>query len=252
MIVIGAGRVGGSLRDLDPAGVELLDRQRERSALAAPAGRPILVATRNDALSEVIATIPRHRFADLVFVQNGMLRPWVAQQGLGEVTRGILFFAVQARGDAPIPGGASPFCGPQASTVVQWMQAHGLPAKVVGPADFARVELEKLVWNCVFGVMGQALELSVGALLDAEPRAYRDLSYELIEIGARALQVDMDAQSCCTSMERYARSIPNYRASVKEWAWRNGWFVTLQRQAQCFLNSEHARWLERAGQLPAS
>ena len=51
-----------------------------------------------------------------------MLRPWIAEQSLPQVTRGLLFFAVAARGDDLVPGGLSPFTGPRASAVVQWLQ----------------------------------------------------------------------------------------------------------------------------------
>lgn len=250
MIVIGQGRVGAALFALDPGGVKPVDRVRGWEALAHPAGEAVVVATRNDALAQVVQKVPAHRHEDLVFVQNGMLRPWLAEQGLATATRGILFFAVQAKGDAPEPGGASPFCGPKAAAVVDWMLAHGLPAKEVSPTRFAQIELEKLAWNCVFGVMGQATGLGVGAVVREQGGAFEALSAELLTIGARALQVKVDIPAITSSMANYAQSIPAYRASVKEWPWRNGWFVELARADGTFAQSEHAAWLDRAGAMP--
>lgn len=247
MIVIGQGRVGAALHALDPQGVTAIDRAQGWEALQGKAGEPVLVATRNDALAGVVQKVPEHRREDLVFVQNGMLRPWITEQGLGAVTRGILFFAVQRKGDTPQPGGESPFWGPRAALVVEWMQAHGLPAKAVSAEQFAQIELEKLAWNCVFGVMGQASGLGVGAVVEQRGDAFAALSAELLALGAKSLEIDLDPAAITHSMADYARSIPSYQASVKEWAWRNGWFVDLARQDGSFEGSEHAKWLQAAG-----
>lgn len=43
---------------------------------------PIWVCTTNNALDAVVASVPRHRHADLILVQNGMLQPWLRSQQL--------------------------------------------------------------------------------------------------------------------------------------------------------------------------
>ena len=54
----------------------------------APEGSgPIIVATRNDALAGIAEATPADRRADLVFIQNGMLQPWLDSQGLGDNTQ---------------------------------------------------------------------------------------------------------------------------------------------------------------------
>src|SRR5690606_13983845 len=99
--------------------------------LDAPAGAPILLAVRNDDLDAVLARVPAHRHVDLVFVQNGMLRPWLAARGLSAATRGLLFMAVPRRGAAIEPGGESPFHGPHAQALLDAFRAAALPARVV-------------------------------------------------------------------------------------------------------------------------
>lgn len=51
------------------------------------AGTPILVATRNDALAGIVDATPADRRRDLVFMQNGMLQPWLESRGLAEATQ---------------------------------------------------------------------------------------------------------------------------------------------------------------------
>jgi hypothetical protein len=154
IIIIGAGRVGGALAARARANgtpCTLVDRARGWETLQDPAGDPIVLAVRNDDLDAVVGRVPQHRRADLVLVQNGMLRDWLAAHGLQAATRGLLFFAVPRRG-APIElGPANPFWGPHAARMARWFELLGLPAKVLDASDFATAELEKLLWNSCFG-----------------------------------------------------------------------------------------------------
>ena len=54
--------------------------------VSGPAG-PIVVCTRNDDLQAIVDATPADRREDLVFIQNGMLQPWLDAQGLGENTQ---------------------------------------------------------------------------------------------------------------------------------------------------------------------
>lgn len=42
--------------------------------------------------------------ADLVFLQNGMLQPWLDSKGLSDSTQVLVYFAVAKQGDAPTDG----------------------------------------------------------------------------------------------------------------------------------------------------
>jgi hypothetical protein len=226
--VIGAGRVGGSLaKAAERAGLacRLVRRNDGWDALDADAGHPIVVATRNDDLDSVLARVPQRRLVDLVFTQNGMLRPWLAANGLSDNTRGLLFFAVPARGDDLTPGGTSPFCGLHAEAVVAMFDVLGIPSVAVTDKVFATVELEKLVWNSAFGLLCEAYDCAVGATL-AHPSC-DGLLRELIDMGARDLGLDVDVQAMVGRLRAYSASIASYRGAVKEWPWRNGYFVAL-------------------------
>ena len=48
---------------------------------------PILVCTRNDDLGAIVEATPPERRKDLVFLQNGMLQPWLDAKGLGTNTQ---------------------------------------------------------------------------------------------------------------------------------------------------------------------
>ena len=227
VIVIGQGRVGAALAALDPTATAV-DRSEGWEALNRAAGEPVLVCTRNDDLPGVVARVPPHRHEDLVFVQNGMLRGWLEEARLSSVTRGLLFFAVPSRG-APIDvGGESPFCGPHAARVVAWLRAQGVAAVELDATAFAKLELEKLLWNCVFGLLCEVEAASVGAVLDRARNEFEALSAELLEVGRRGMSLDFTDAERTDLIDRlaaYSRSIAEYRGAVKEWNWRNGWFV---------------------------
>jgi ketopantoate reductase len=229
VIVIGAGRIGTALAARDPGRFVLVDRKQGWEQIEAQASGPIMLAVRNDDLSAVIDRVPADRRGDLVFVQNGMLRSWLADRGLGSATRGLLFMAVPTVGAAIEPGGESPFHGPWAEAMVEAFTAASLPAKVVDAQAFAGIELEKLIWNCAFGLFCQALDCDVGTVVEQHRPRLRLLVAELLAVGSPAFGVTLELDPLVERLCEYSRSIPRYRGAVKEWPWRNGWFVSTAR-----------------------
>lgn len=247
--IIGAGRVGGALASRSAehgAPCPLITRERGWEALDVEAGAPILVAVRNDDLAAVFERTPEHRRQDLVLVQNGMLRPWIAERGLDEATRGLLFFAVPKRGAPVDPGGFSPFTGPHAAAVVAWLSALDLPAEVVTSSRFAELELEKLIWNCAFGLLCQVHDAPVGEVVSLHGDELRSLVAEMTRVGAVAMGADLELDPLVERLCAYSRSIADYQGAVKEWRWRNGWFVDAAGEHR-IATPVHTELLRRAG-----
>jgi ketopantoate reductase len=254
MIVIGGGRIGSALHRLAPAAIPLITRTEGWELLAGELGEPgepIMVAVRNDDLDAVLERVPERRRGDLVFVQNGMLRPWLAERGLTATTRGLLFMAVAKRGDPIQPGGVSPFCGPRAAGVVDTLTGLGVPAEVVEPDRFVAIELEKLIWNCAFGLCCEAFDATVGEVVEQRAAELRELVAELALVGERVFGVELELDSLLERLCAYSRSIPDYRGAVKEWRWRNGAFVVAAQQ-QGLVTPTHARLLRATGHLGAA
>nr|WP_255216535.1 ketopantoate reductase C-terminal domain-containing protein [Pseudenhygromyxa sp. WMMC2535] len=250
-MVIGAGRIGTALAKRDPSRFSLIDRSSGWEQLAGEAGDPVLLAVRNDDLPAVLERVPAARREDLVFVQNGMLRPWLAEQGLSGCTRGLLFMAVPSRGAAIEPGGESPFCGPRAQAVVEAFTACGLPAEVVDEEVFAGVELEKLLWNCVFGLCCEAFACDVGRVVREHADVLAAVVAELQAVGEAELGVELEPGPLLQRLRDYSLSISSYRGAVKEWAWRNGWFVDVAAR-RGLATPVHDRLLARVGRGPGS
>lgn len=225
LTIVGAGRVGGALAARSPTPVDLVTRHAGDDALQGPAGRPIVVATGADDLEAVLARIPARRRPDLVFVQNGMLDPWLAERGLAGNGRALLYIAVPRRGAAIEPGGTSVFTGPHADALAAWFAAMALPAVVVSRADFSAAMLEKLIWNAAFGLLCERFACPVGQVLDDHPDVFTALVRELAAVGRAALAVDLEPAPLGARLAAYSRAIPTYRGAVKDWPWRNGWFV---------------------------
>jgi ketopantoate reductase len=229
--ILGAGRVGLALAAAarPVADVLLVDRTSGWERLADRAGVPLVVTPRNDDLPSALDRVPAARLPDLVLVQNGMLRTFLRARGLTRVSRGILFFAVAKRGDPIVAGAPSPFTGPRAAAVVQVLETAGVPARVVDGPAFAEVELEKLLWNSIFGLLGEVLQEPVE--VSAERSEVAELVYELAPLAEAELGVRPDREAMITRMRAYARSIPGFQAGTKEWAWRGGWFVDAASRA---------------------
>ena len=155
MIIIGTGRIGGMLieraasRDVP---VSVVTRESGWSAIVERMN-PIFVTVRTTDLPTVMARIPATRIPDVILCQNGMLTPWLHEQNWSQVTRGVLYMAVPKRG-APVQlADPSPFSGPQAKAVVDWFSALDLPVTESTSDRFQQIEVEKLLWNCVFGLL---------------------------------------------------------------------------------------------------
>jgi ketopantoate reductase len=186
---------------------------------------PIVVATRNNDLPDVLQSLPANRHKDLVFVQNGMLRPWLEQAGVSGATRGLLFFAVATRG-APIqPGPPSPFVGPHAAAVVAFLNAISVPAEVVSTAAFTNLEHEKLLWNSCFGLLCQAYDAPVGTIVRDHSAELAELVEELDAVARLELEVSVSVAHLIDALSAYSLTISEYQGAVKEWPWRNGWYV---------------------------
>lgn len=226
MFVVGAGRVGLALKArAEAAGqaVTLVDRTSGWDALATGAA-PILLAVRNDDLDEVVDRTPPERRRDLVFLQNGALRDWLASQGLQSATRGLLYFLVAARGAPLVEGRTSWFSGPHAAVVAAWFEALGVEARAVDWATFSYQELEKLVWLAAHGPLCEHFGATVAEVGTQHREALRELAGELWAVGARAWGVEAPIDHVVERLVDYSSTLPDYRASVKEWRWRNGWF----------------------------
>jgi hypothetical protein len=221
-IVIGEGRIGTVFSRA--AGCALVTRHRGWYVLDEPAGDPIAVCVRNDDLGAVLTAVPKHRWADLVFVQNGMIDPWLEDHGLEGNTRGLLFFAVATRGGAAEPGGISRFTGAHANAMALWLESLGLRAEVIGRRAFSAVMLEKLIWNTAFGLLCERHGVGVGVILEQQGAELAALSRELNAVGRAALGHRPRRRRAARRPARLRRQHPGHRAGVKEWPWRGGWF----------------------------
>jgi hypothetical protein len=248
VIVIGRGRVGGALvRAAVEHGmaVSVVTRKNGWEALTVVPG-PILVTVRTSDLADVLPLIPTNRRRDVILIQNGMLSPWLADRGLGSFSRGVLYFAVPVRG-APIDvGGSSPFCGPQASAVVLWLQRVGVAAVETDAETFKGIEVEKLLWNCVFGLLCAASQEPVGRLCDARLPVIRALTTELLSVASANLGVTLAVDSVVDGMVAYSQSIPNYTGRISDWDFRNGWFVEAAKESGVDMPI-HTEWAARVG-----
>lgn len=250
MIIIGAGRVGTALHSLSLASslsCEIIERDSGWSALDGPPGNVVLVTVRNDDLPDVVAKVPLHRRDDLVFIQNGMVRTWLRDKALGRCTRGLLYFAVPRPGARIEPGDSSPFCGPYALAMVQWLVTIGIKAHQVDWACFSARELEKLVWNAAFGLMCERYNCSVGTIVEDHRQELEALVVELSAVGRSMMGVDLPLDFLMGRLCEYSSKIADHRGAVSEFRWRNGWFVkgAAQRKVATPLHHELLRAVGR-------
>ncbi|GIL78784.1 hypothetical protein Vretimale_256 [Volvox reticuliferus] len=231
--IVGGGRVGQALADMGPGSDVVVTRGQ---VVEGPPG-PIVVCTRNDDLQAVVDSASPERRSDLVFIQNGMLQPWLDKQGLGENTQVLVYFAVAKKGDKPTDGktdvnpeGLTAAYGKHAQAVADRLHSGGLSCKVLGKADFTRAMLEKLVWISAYMLLGAKHKATVGQVEAQHKEEVSELIRELIAAGAEELRVTPVGGEV-ERLNAYARSVAHFPTAVKEFPWRNGWFYGLTLKA---------------------
>jgi hypothetical protein len=252
--IVGGGRVGLALRDMGVAGDVVVGRGEPVEGSLREG--PIIVATRNDDLQAVVDSTPEIRRKDLVFIQNGMLQPWLDSRGLGECTQVLVYFAVAKRGEPPTDGktdtnpeGLTAACGPHAAAFAARLHAAGLSCKVLTPEEFQKSMLEKLIWICAFMLVGARHGgCTVGEVEAVHGTEVRSLIRELVEAGSNALGITVN-DGVEDRLCAYARSVSHFPTAVKEFAWRNGWFYDLTRNASTDPCPMHTAMLREIGVL---
>ncbi|KAF8070955.1 OSB4 [Scenedesmus sp. PABB004] len=234
---------------------------RRGEPIAGPPG-PILIATRNDALDGIVDATPPERRPDLVFLQNGMLQPWLDSRGLGDATQVLVYFAVAKLGDAPTDGktdvnpeGLTAACGVHAEAVAARLRGGGLSCKVLDRPAFTRAMLEKLVWISAFMLVGAKHKATVGEVEARHGDEVSALIQELADAGAADLGVTLEP-GVVPRLTAYARSVSHFPTAVKEFKWRNGYFHALSQAAAAAGKPDpcplHSALLRETGSLPAS
>ena len=233
-VIVGRGRIGGLLSS---AGDAIMTRESGWPA-DAPSTGPIYVCTRNDALDAVIDATPEDRREDLVFLQNGMLGPYLESKGLADCTQGLVYFAVSKLGESPTdgitdlnPDGLTTATGKWAEAFRARLAKAGLRCRVAEGDDFVRAMLEKHVWISAFMLVGAANGgVTVGDVEQHHRQQLGELVEELVLAGQTALGVQLQP-GYLDRLCAYARAVKHFPTAVKEFPWRNGWFYKLSLDA---------------------
>ncbi|KAI5083554.1 hypothetical protein GOP47_0003297 [Adiantum capillus-veneris] len=265
LVVVGDGRVGCAFAQMAGPRTRLVRRgQAVTTEETENNAYPIIVATHCSDLDAVLAKTCKTRWKDLVFVQNGMLQPWLKQHYLQDNTQVLLFMSAspenpsEPKGHMHVRGGRDSCAwGRWADTICHIMQKGGLQCSVVSQDMFLEVMVEKLLWSSIFWLLSDALGgLSVGEIAQYHKCLVQELTGELLPlalscsslpstISPTALHHQLAESEMVERLCAYSRGIfpavPSKKMALSEFDWRNGWFLA-QRATPC-----HLKWLKIAG-----
>lgn len=233
--IVGAGRIGSFLAE---HGHDDLIIERGQS-IPPDAPGPVYVCTRNDDLQEVIQSCPDEKRADLVFIQNGMLERFLRQHNVADNTKGNIYFAIPKLGSDPIDGtteknpeGLTAVCGKWEGAFAERIQKAGLTCKIMKERDFRRSQLEKLIWICVFNLIGAVHgNISMGEVARMHVKEVTEMSVELAQMVRFTLTVGM-LPNIEDRLLAYGRTVKDFPTAVKEFRWRNGFFYDYSKLAR--------------------
>jgi hypothetical protein len=146
--IIGNGRIGAFLAEAGNSKV----LGREDRIDPNLKGNPILIATRNDALDNIVETCPEERRTDLVFLQNGYLDDFLQSKDLLDNTQVLLYLSVSKKGVSPVDGvtavnpeGLTAVTGRHAEAFAARLAALNMKCRVLSPTDYRPAMFEKLM-----------------------------------------------------------------------------------------------------------
>ena len=227
--VIGMGEVGRRLAGaLERAGVEVSRVTRHEGwegARTDPDSLRILCMREGDlpaALDALCGVDP----ARIVAVQNGWIRPLLEPwAGCG---RGLIWF--MSKGDFFNELRPSIVSGSAGAWLAKALNRGGLHATFVeDDAAFARLEADKMGFNCVVGLPLAVHGVTLGQYLDERPEEARAVLIEAVTVCSLALGIE----PAPSAWQDFVRTVEPIRwvapSSAKALDYRNGAVVTLAR-----------------------
>lgn len=227
--IVGNGRIGGALSEAGNCVV--LGRS---DSIDADGEGPILLATRNDALDEIIENCPENRRKDLVFLQNGYLDDFLEKKGLSQNSQVLLFMSVPAKGVAPTDGvttfnpeGLTASTGEWAQAFADRLASIDLKCNVVTAKDYRPAMFEKLMWISTYMLVGAANNC---ATVGDAGKDHADTVEGIVRELAAAVSVKEGIEFPDGTLERlksYTDVVADFPCGVKEFEWRNQYFWNL-------------------------
>mmetsp|Transcript_22039 Transcript_22039/g.36765 ORF Transcript_22039/g.36765 Transcript_22039/m.36765 type:complete len:349 (-) Transcript_22039:234-1280(-) len=249
--IVGLGRIGHALKGMIPPATNVTLVRRGMQISKSGTG-PIYVATHNADLPAVVEATPESRLPDLVFVQNGMLAPWLESRGLEGNTLALVYFgaATNELGEVQVTDGGQTVVSGRYAAHMAWLLGEGgVKCQQLNRTQFQQKSAEKLLWATVFWVICEALGgITVGQVVESYRPQVRALVAELLPLVqaevllevAEALEVEGVTHNLCEYSTAIQHAVPSVQMALAEFDWRNGWFLS---QAQTKL---HLEWLRLA------
>lgn len=229
--VIGGGRIGSLLASGEGESILL---GRGDSISSENEGTPILIATRNDSLDEIVDNCPENRKKDLVFMQNGYLDEFLTSKGLMDNTQVLLYLSVTAKGVEPVDGvtsvnpeGLTAATGVHAQAFANLLEPLGLKCNVITPEEYRPAMFEKLIWISTYMLVGTAKECkSVGEAGTEHKELVEKVITELLAAVAAKEGIEF-ASGSIERLAAYTDVVADFPCGVKEFEWRNQYFYNL-------------------------
>lgn len=231
--IVGDGRIGGLLAS---AGNCVLLRRGD--TIDENGEGPIFLATRNDALDEIIENCPENRQEDLVFLQNGYLDDFLESKGLSDNSQVLLYLSVAAKGVEPTDGvtsfnpeGLTAATGKWAENFAQRLATLDLKCKVVSETDYRPAMFEKLMWISTYMLVGVANDCAtVGDAGKNHAEIVEKVVNELVAAVSKKEGIEFPPGTL-DRLKSYTDVVADFPCGVKEFDWRNKCFWDLGNEA---------------------
>lgn len=149
----------------------------------------------------------------------------------------MIYLAVSKKGEKPIDGitdlnpeGLTAVTGKWAEDFALRLKKAGLSCHVLDRPTWQAAMLEKHIWICAFMAVGAKHKCTVGEVEKNHNEEVRKLIHELGNAATKETGVTFK-EGLADRLCAYARSVAHFPTALKEFEWRNGWFVDISLTA---------------------
>ncbi|MCY4443548.1 MAG: hypothetical protein OXC44_01960 [Proteobacteria bacterium] len=221
--IVGLGRLGGFFQHITQG--KGYSRNCQLSSL--DPSRPTLLCVRIDQLHTVLSQLPTQVTDKLIFLQNGIYDDILLKHHITSPTQLLIYFAIASKGHKPQDGKKSVITGPYSHIMENIFHYNDLSLKLLDQLRYRQCAYEKLIWLSAFGLLCDIYNTSVTYIVTNHKPALEKLSKELCSIIYNKQKITLE-QGWLDRLCSYSLSLGHYTASLKEYPYRNGWFVKQQ------------------------
>ena len=190
-----------------------------------------MICVKTSDLLELMPKLNNHHCDNLVFMQNGLYDDLLNKhlnENKYKITKIILYLSISKIGSNLIDGKLSVVNGPMSNQLISIFKDSNIKLAAVNDDIYLQISIEKMIWLSIFSILCTYYDCSTNDVLANKSQLLTDLTIELIKVAESKISVKFAKDQMLKRIFQFSKNISkaNLKLSIKEFNYRNGWFLT--------------------------